>query len=722
MGRPFISEEQSVKCIYYRSLVTGHWSLIMKLIKLSSEQQTIIKNPVKSKIFLEGPAGSGKTTVAVNRIIHLLSEGVRGDSILIVVPQNTLASPYHVIKNPELTGGAVINIQTISGLARKMIEIYWPLIAQKAGFSGTEKEPKFLSLETAQYYMAAIVKPLIHRGYFQTITIERNRIYSQILDNLNKASLVGFPFSTIGEKLKSSLTGEKILEKTCDEVQFCASEFRAFCMANNLLDFSLKMEIFFNYIWTCSACYRHLTETFRHIIVDNIEEDTPVSHDILSEWISLSKSALIVYDTDGGYRSFLGSDTINAYKLKNICSIHSTLKNSFITSQNLRAFAFELAKSLKRPDREEKGNIRSILTYKPHRYHIEMLDWVSGEIELLVKEYHVEPEDIVILAPYLTDSLRFSLMNRLKEKNIPVRSHRPSRALREEPVTQCLLTLSAIAHQSWRIIPGNFDVAYGLMQAIEDLDLVRAHLIADNLYITENNRPCLAPFDEINTSLQERITYVLGDRYEMLRLWIEDYIKGDIAELDHFLSRIFGEILSQKGYGFYGTFEKAAIAANLIDSIKKFRKTVKIDGKSMGQEYIEMVQEGLVADQYIRNWEVREKNSVLIAPAHTFLMMNSPVGYQFWLNIGSGGWWERLYQPLTNPYVMSRQWQTGKPWTDEHEFQINQEGLYRLTRGLIYRCRRKIYLGLSELGEQGYEQQGPLLRAIQRVFSGIHEQ
>jgi hypothetical protein len=35
---------------------------------------------------------------------------------------------------------------------------------------------------------------------------------------------------------------------------------------------------------------------------------------------------------------------------------------------------------------------------------------------------------------------------------------------------------------------------------------------------------------------------------------------------------------------------------------------------------------------------------------------------------------------------------------------------------LIRRCRRKIYLGLSELGEQGYEQQGPLLQAIQRVL------
>ncbi len=690
----------------------------MKLIKLSSEQQNIINYSVNSKIFLEGPTGSGKTTVAVNRIIRLLSEGIRGDSILIIVPQNTLATPYRVIKNPELTGGAVISIQTISGIARKMIEIYWPLIAQKAGFARPDKEPTFLSLETAQYYMANIVKPFIYRGYFQTITIERNRIYSQILDNLNKAALVGFPVSTIGERLKSSMTGEKSYERTCDEVQTCASAFREFCLSHNLLDFSLKIEIFFNYIWTCSACYRHLTETFRHIIVDNIEEDTSVAHDILSEWISLSKSALIIYDTDGGYRSFLGSDPVNAYKLKDVCSIHSTLRNSFITSQNLRAFASELAQSFKRHAIKEQGNIKKIITYKPHRYHIEMLDWVSEEVELLVKEYHTEPEEIVILAPYLTDSLRFSLMNRLEEKNIPARSHRPSRALREEPVTQCLLMLAAIAHPAWGIIPGNFDVAYGLMQSIEDLDLVRAHLIADNLYKTVNNRPVLAPFDEINTELQERITYVLGDRYEMLRMWIDDYIKGNNEELDHFLNRIFGEILSQKGYGFYGTFEQAAIAANLIDSIKKFRKTVNIEGKSMGQEYIEMVQEGLVADQYIRNWEVKEKNSVLLAPAHTFLMMNTPVDYQFWLNIGSGGWWERLYQPLTNPYVMSRQWHTGKQWTDEDEFQINQEGLYRITRGLIYRCRRKIYLGLSELGEQGYEQQGTLLRAIQRVFTG----
>jgi hypothetical protein len=38
---------------------------------------------------------------------------------------------------------------------------------------------------------------------------------------------------------------------------------------------------------------------------------------------------------------------------------------------------------------------------------------------------------------------------------------------------------------------------------------------------------------------------------------------------------------------------------------------------------------------------------------------------------------------------------------------------------LIHRCRSKVYLGISELGEQGFEQQGALLQAIQRVLRQV---
>ena len=66
--------------------------------------------------------------------------------------------------------------------------------------------------------------------------------------------------------------------------------------------------------------------------------------------------------------------------------------------------------------------------------------------------------------------------------------------------------------------------------------------------------------------------------------------------------------------------------------------------------------------------------------------------------------------------MLSRRWPAGATWTDVEEFTSSQEALYRLSRGLIRRCRRKIFLGLSDLGEGGFEMKGPFLRAIQRVL------
>jgi hypothetical protein len=109
-----------------------------------------------------------------------------------------------------------------------------------------------------------------------------------------------------------------------------------------------------------------------------------------------------------------------------------------------------------------------------------------------------------------------------------------------------------------------------------------------------------------------------------------------------------------------------------------------------------------------------QEDAVLLAPAYTFLMRNRPVDYQFWLNVGSPGWWERLNQPLTHPYVLTRHWRHGDIWTDAHEVEAQTRALHRLIQGLVRRSRVQIYLGVSDLGEQGYEQRGPLLRALQR--------
>jgi len=706
---------------------------------LTEGQIALIERPLHAKIFLEGPAGSGKTTTGVERLLYLMASGVPADSILLILPQRTLALPYYqVLRHPGVLAGGVVTILTIGGLAQRMVELFWPLVAEQAGFADPHKPPIFLTLETAQYFMARLVRPLLEQGFFETVTIDRNRLYSQILDNLNKSAVVGFPYTQIGRRLKAAWVGDISQARVYEDAQFCATKFREHCLNNNLLDFSLQIEVFIKFLWSHHLVHQYLVTTYRHLIVDNLEEDTPVAHDLLTEWLPNFDSALLIFDQQAGYRSFLGADPESASVLRNLCQEQVLFQDSFVTSLEMRAFGTRLGQALDPTQNarfpsplnipadgdswslSEIARIRSVMAYEYHRYHPEMLDWVSQQIAALVNAENVSPGEIVVLAPFLSDALRFSLTNRLEAQGIPTRSHRPSRALREEPAALCLLTLAALAHPHWGIRPTRFDVAYAFIQAIEDMDLVRAHLLSEIVYRTTENTPTLTSFDRINPFMQDRITFVLGERYERLRTWIEHYRQDPEQPIDHFLSRLFGEVLSQPGYGFHQDFDAGEVAANLIESARKFRWMSTSDlleqGKTLGQEYVEMVRDGVVAAQYIQSWQVQPENAVLLAPAYTFLMNNRPVDYQFWLDITGRGWSERLYQPLTHPYVLSRHWPDEALWTDIHEFEASQQALLRLAMGLVRRCRRGIFFGLSELSEQGYEHHGQLLKAIQRVL------
>jgi hypothetical protein len=76
--------------------------------------------------------------------------------------------------------------------------------------------------------------------------MEKNRLYAQILDTLNKSAEMGFPYTEIGQRLISATSDEKSQQKVYEDVQECASRFRAFCIENNFLDFSRQLEIFYH--------------------------------------------------------------------------------------------------------------------------------------------------------------------------------------------------------------------------------------------------------------------------------------------------------------------------------------------------------------------------------------------------------------------------------------------------------------------------------------------
>ena len=693
--------------------------------ELTLIQRQIVESPLDSNIFVSGPTGTGKTTTGVERMRYLLAQGVPADSILMLTPQRILQEPYlELLYSPERSAGGEATSTTMGGLGRRIVDLFWPIAAESAGFANPDQPPVFLSLETSQYYMAHIVRPLLDEGYFESVTIDRNRLYSQIIDNLNKAAVIGFPYTEIASRLDSSYYGDPVQRRVYADAQDAANRFREYCLQHNLLDFSLQMEVFANLLWPLPQVRDYLTRSYRHLIYDNVEEDSARAHDILWEWLPDFDSALLLFDPSGGFRYFLGADPETGRVLSERCDEQIEMQESFVASASVAYLREGLIEAID-PTFESKVESQkpdgSPLAFIQSRFYPELLDSIVGEVETLIVEQNTPPSEIVILAPYLSDALRFSITNRLEARGIPWRSHRPSRSLRDEPSSLALITLAMLGHPYWNIHPPKFDIAYALTLSIDGLDLVRAQLLTDIVY--RQRDLSLTSFENIKPDVQERITFSVGNRYTILRDWLLAYREGMPLPLDHFFRKLFGEVLSQAGFGYHRNFDAVRVAGSLVESVKNFRRAMEpsIVNKDrpdfdMGREYIAMLEDGVIAASYVESWKSEDKDAVLVSPAHTFIMMNRPVTYQFWIDPGSSGWYQRLTQPLTHPYVLSREWEPGRLWTDADEVQVNQQSMARLISGLLLRCRERIYLGISELGESGFEQRGELLRAFQKVL------
>ena len=687
----------------------------------STAQQELISLPAKGATFLSGLACTGKTTASAARIANLAQNGVPGGTFLILVPQRSLAELYQkLIHSPQFPSGALPTILTFGGLAQRMVDLFWPLAAAQAGFT-PEIPPKFLTLETAQYFMAKIVKPMIQNGEFMHLKLDPNRLVSQVLDNLNKSAFVGFSYDSIADRLSEAWIGEPAQIQIYRQVQEAASEFRALCYQNNLLDYSLQVEVFLNHLWPSPLVKKYLSSQYHHLVYDNMEEDVPVAHDLVREWLPDFDSALLICNLGGGFRTYLGADPSSAQGLAEGCARQVSFSRLVTRSEPLSSVGSTLSNIIMNvPSDSSDSTGNAYYEIKQARFISDMVDDVCNEADRLISQEGVSPGKIAIVSPFLSDSLRFILQRRMDALKIPNQTNRPSRSLVTEPAARCLLVLSKIAHPSWKLPVSLFDVRTVFMEILTDGDLNRADLLARIVTQPHKQPGVLSGFSKINPEMQNRITYTVGEKYEILRTWISNYQAGESSPLDVFMSRLFGEVLSRKGLGYFGDFEASRIVSQLIQSIQKFRVLLASgaapDADSLGKEYIAMVESGVLSAQYLVEPDEQTVDAVSISPAYSFLMSDRTVQFQFWLDVGSLGWGERLYQPLTQPYVLSRSWPAGKKWTDADELATNQRTMATLVFGMLIHCEKKVYFYSVGIDENGQERKGMLLRALQNML------
>ncbi len=687
------------------------------MIALTAKQTTVITAGQSS--FLLGPAGTGKSTSLTYRVVNLLEGGVPAYTLLVLV-----AEPEHVqsfldrIHESGLGPYAELSIHNYNNLARQMVTLFWPLVARPAGFDRPYQPPTFLSYDLAQLLMWRVITPMVAEGAFAGLRLRPQQIVSQLLDTLNRAALNGLTLDDAVRRQIETAAVDKDSIRHLQDAAEAARHFRHRCLKNNLLDLSLVVQVFDTHLVKHPEFRKYFSERYRHLIVDNAEEQTPAGQQFIVSLMETTETATIAYDAGGGYKRFLGADPTGARKLSDRCQEIIEFDEPCHIPSPLIQLSNMVEDYLLGAKLPTAGAEEAIIHITTGRYRREMIIELARVLATLIDD-GLAASEIAIIAPYLDGALRYLLAKELKEFGLPYYILRRRSSPRDEPRVRAWLTWLALAHPDWGVRPAFYDVAEALNLSLASLDPARAQLVAESLYELEG--PFLRGTHSMPGNIAERVGYKSVQLVETLRSWLDEN-GGSRYPIDVFLHRLFNTLLAQPSFQPKPDLVGAAVCDWLIRTANRLRRAAQpmgLDSPSdVGRAFIESIYQGLVTADPPELGEPPNTNGIMISTIYGYLLAGDPVKVQVWLEAAATGWWDIPRQPLSNAFVLAQSWPAGQQWTMEEDFKIRNQLLSRIMKGLANRCTEGVILANSDLDRRGIRQDGPLWRALYPIREG----
>lgn len=684
-------------------------------MQLNESQEAAVA--VGETAFLIGPAGTGKSTALRQRLLQLLQEEP-AYTILVLVAEEEDGEQFPEFLHEQKVGPyADLKIATYGRLAREMVRLFWPLVARPAGFSRPFQPPTFLSYDLAQLLMWRIVRPMREAGAFADLPLRPQQIVSQVLDTLNRAALNRLTLAEAQARQRQTWASEREEARHLQEAAHAARQFREHCRRYSLLDLSLTVRTFDTEVVDHPEFHRYFEERFRHLMVDNVEEQTPAGQHFVEALMDTTETTVIAYDAGGGYKRFLAADPQGARKFHNLCTKTIRFEEPFTSTTPLIHLSNQVENYLltgreKRPAQEAGAAIIDVVG---GRYRREMVQRVAEILNHLQQD--VAPDEIAVVTPYLDEGLQYMLNQALKEARIPSRLLRRRASPRDRPRVRAWLTWMALAHPEWEMAPAPFDVAEALTLSVAGLDAARAELLTEAVYRPEQ-RTLLAA-EDVPERVQERVGRGRVAMVEDLRRWLVE--EGSDEPPDVFLHRLFNELLAQPPFQPEPDEVGAAVCEWLVRTASRLQEVAPhlelTKPAQVGRALIESVNQGLVTAYPPELGDPPDPEGVLISTIYGYLLAGRPVRVQVWLDATANGWWDIPRQPLSNAFVLAQSWPAGEAWTMETEFRVRNELLSRLIRGLTARCREGVVLATSDLDRRGQRQDGRLWHALQSVLA-----
>lgn len=647
-------------------------------------------------VIYSGPTGSGKTTKLLEKYTEICKR--EGTDRTLVFVKNA-ASRLEWQRNVDLEIMGKLNVFTYFGFVQKELTDYWPWIEEKLPGGFTTIVPTFMNVETSHYLMSKYVeKHRRHRDVFEYVNAASPRIAVQLIDNLNQAAMNTLSLEQLKERLLkwAGDDGEKII--VFNEAIAIMGIFRKFCLENRILDYSLTVELYNDYLFRSRRYQEELKKRYSYLFVDNLEKSVPAAQKLFLYLLENLPQVFLSFNPEEGINRFFGGNPRLASEVFfPLCQVEK-LKDSFTSSPAARQLAASLYQAVFEdiPLKDNSFIIKEINT----ELRGDMLNQTGEEVVRLLDE-GLKPSEVVLVAPQVDKVMEFALERYITGQGYTFVNLTRTKRLVDLPFSQALIVLSLLANPQWQM-QINYSALQQTMSLLLKLDPVRSSILTEEIIASRMLLPELA-----DVNLRSRIGFDNSARYDYLREWLKER-ENQVPELEEFFQLVFAELLSPLS----PSREDILACRQMIDSIAKFKKVVKnfkdIREEELGKHFIDLIYNGTLAAEVLYN-SVGEEAVVLTTP-YKFLF--SPeiksVKYLFLLDISSENWLRGSAKELFNPYILSPQWGKETGWDDSVDQELRKEQLVAYLQSILNKVTDGIYLADSYLNSKGWEQEGQL--------------
>lgn len=683
----------------------------MKIRYLEAENKILSSNSKEKFVLINGKSASGKTTLAIKKYIHMVEEEkINTNEILVLIMNRYQGLTWK--RQLCLKTSGEIKILTYQGFIIKELIKYWPIIEKNCSKIKKGKiRPEFVAADTANYMMEVLVDYFRKKkGYFINITSTSNRIASDLVSNISKASFSLINIAEIGDRLYNSLqVKEGIQKETYEQMDEVIQHYINSFLKQGAVDYGISVYLYNEYLLK-DQTYREYLKKSKYLIVDDLDEISPAQLELINILRHHVQEAYLFNNPEGSFCTYYGAD--NEYLNENIKFNYEKieLEESFSCNEEFANFTDKINERTINIMTQWEGKIPAYSDMSS-QLRSEMIDKIGEKIQKLIEEGK-KPRDIVVISPSNDFILNYEMESKLKGIEVSVISTSKKSRLIDNPYIHCLIIIATLCNKGIDIDITNDDYRK-FFTIILNLDLITASIISKSAIIDGNIR-------ELQEKTIEKIGFDNIERYNYLKDWIERYrdaIKEEGMPLDEFFRRAFLELLIVLP----GAKDSISICKNLSETAEKFigilMQFSTIDNPE--ERFLKFIRSEAQDFYSLRELEKisLDLNSVVLTNPYSFLTSNLNSKIQIWADINSNMWSPRSIKELTNTYVLRNTWNINSIYTDEIEEKNKQNNLVSVIKCLMRKCKDEIYFYGSEYSINGYEQQSAFSDIIMDMFS-----